>query len=220
MRVADLPVPRRQDPRRRARRRVVAFLLLPASVAACTTSEPGVPTTSAEAGGETTGPTSSTKPTVALPARPRDLKLDAVDPCKLLTDPQLDQLKIKRVHPWTYDQETYRGAKGCVSDVSEESRRYEYSALLVTTEGVEAWLTGKRNVESEAVEVDDYGAARYRLTGDGPNSAPCTTALDVAQGQQLQVTTSTTGKDFSQDEVCRMSEKAANLVLTTLKTLA
>ncbi|RLK60382.1 uncharacterized protein DUF3558 [Actinokineospora cianjurensis] len=170
-------------------------------------------------GETTTGSTGSTEPSAKLPTRPRDLKLDVVEPCKLLTTPQLDQLKVERVHPWTYDQETYRGAKGCVFDVSEASRRYEYSVLLVTTEGVEAWLTGKRNVELKAIEVDGYGAARYRLSGDGPNSAPCTTTIDVAQGQQLQVTTSTMGKDFTQDEVCRMSEKAAGLALTTLKTL-
>ncbi|SES27574.1 Protein of unknown function [Actinokineospora terrae] len=163
-------------------------------------------------------PTSTTKPTAELPKRPRDLKLDAVDPCKLLATAQQDELKVNRVRPYSSTSETYKGAKGCAFEVTASSF-YDYDALLVTTEGVEAWLTEKRNVEVHPGSVQDYGAATYRLRGEGPNSAPCTTAIDVAQGQQLQVTTSTMGKDFTQDEVCRMSEKAAGLALTTLKTL-
>ncbi|GAA3022095.1 Protein of unknown function (DUF3558) [Actinokineospora globicatena] len=190
-----------------------AVLLL----SSCTTAEQGLPAPTN--GGQEPQTTTEAELTAELPKRPRDLKLDSVDPCKLLVPAQQAELKVGRVRPYSSTSETYRGAKGCAFEV-KGGQFYDYDALLVTTEGADAWLKEKRNVEMTPGAVADYGAITYRLKGEGPNSAPCTTTIDVADGQQLQVTTSTMGKDFTQDQVCEMSEKAASLVLTTLKTLA
>ena len=68
------------------------------------------------------------------------------------------------------------------------------------------------------VSVGGYGAARYFVPGDGPNSVDCTTSIDVAQDQQLMVSMDPISLDaFSQDQICQMSEQAAGLVLATLQ---
>ncbi|GLW92300.1 hypothetical protein Aglo03_31160 [Actinokineospora globicatena] len=146
--------------------------------------------------------------------------MDAVDPCALLTADQRGQLKVDSFRPQTNSTEIYRGAKECAFEVSAKAPYYRYYATLVTTEGIDAWLSGKRNVDAELVSVERYPAVQYDLAGQGANAAPCTTSVDVADGQQLQVRAATSGKDFSQDQVCEMSEQAAGLALTTLKTLA
>ncbi|WP_344801049.1 DUF3558 domain-containing protein [Actinokineospora diospyrosa] len=191
-------------------------------VAGCTATETGTPTTTVD-GGETTAPNSSESPTktsVSVPPRPKTLKLDSIDPCALLTADQRAGLKIDSFRPQTNSTEQYRGAKECAFEISAKAPYYRYYATLVTTEGVEVWLSGDRNVDAKLISIGDFAAVRYDLAGQGANAAPCTVAVDVAQDQQLLIRTSTSGKDFTQDEVCRMSEKAADLALTTLKTLA
>ncbi|MGQ0840346.1 DUF3558 family protein [Actinokineospora sp.] len=115
----------------------------------------------------------------------------------------------------------YRGAKECVLNVSAQEPFYDYSATLVTTEGIELWLSGKRNVDAELASVGGFAAARYYLKGGGgPTSFECITAVDVAKGQQLQVRVALTSRGaFTQDQICQMSEQAAGLALTTLQTL-
>src|SRR6059036_2036252 len=45
----------------------------------------------------TTPSTTSPSATVAIPARPKEVRLDGVDPCKLLTEAQQHELKIDEV---------------------------------------------------------------------------------------------------------------------------
>lgn len=202
--------------RKRALALVVTF-----AVAGCTATQAGTPTpTPGE--GETTAPTSGESPTktsTSIPPRPKSLKLDSIDPCALLTADQRGGLKVDTFRPQTNNTEQYRGAKECAFEISAQAPYYRYYATVVTTEGVEVWLAGDRNVDADLISVGDFAAVRYDLAGQGASAAPCTVAIDVAQGQQLQIRTTTSGKDFTQDEVCRMSEKAAGLALTTLKTL-
>ncbi|CRK60469.1 hypothetical protein [Alloactinosynnema sp. L-07] len=189
---------------------------------ACTTNEPGTATTPA---GTTTsdsgGQTASTKPTTKLPPRPREIKLDSVDPCALLTKPQSDQLKIDRFRARVSGSETYKGAKECVFNVLRQEPFYDYGILLVTTEGVDVWFANKRNADVTEATVEGFGAASFHFPGaSGTRSFECTTAVDVADGQQLQVDMKLTSRGaFTQDQICQMSEEAAAMAVTTLKTL-
>jgi len=162
--------------------------------------------------------TTSPQPTVEIPPRPADLRLDTLDPCVLVVSEQLKQLKVDRTRPTTSKSEAFAGAKQCVLNVSAQEPFYDYKLTAVTTEGIGAWLTGKRNVEAKLVSVGGYGAAQFFTPGTGPNPPGCTTSIDVASGQQLMVDMNPISrKAFSLEQMCQMSQEAAGLALATLR---
>jgi hypothetical protein len=202
---------------------VIALVL-----AGCTDSTGGVATpggretnTSEEpATTEPSGPLGGGEPTVEIPPRPADLPLDGVKPCQLFTKAQLTQLKITDP-PSSKTSEGYFVAPGCDFEIATLETFRSYEILTVTQEGIEPWLTGKRNVEAKLSEVAGYPAATYWLLGaEGTNAQDCATAVDVADGQQLMVTADNDGdRSFTLDQLCQLAETAAGLALQTLQTL-
>ncbi|WP_436492819.1 DUF3558 domain-containing protein [Actinokineospora sp. HUAS TT18] len=195
-----------------------AVVLLAA--AACTTNEPGTATSTDVPTSGSDSPTTSSS-AGSLPPRPKEIKLDAIDPCAVLTKPQSDSLKVDKAKAGTSTSETYPGAKECVFSVFRQAPYYDYAVLLVTSEGVDSWFTTKRNVDVKEATVEGFGAARFHIRGgSGTKGFECTTAVDVAQGQQLQVGVYLNSRGaFTQDQICQMSEEAAAMAVTTLKTL-
>ncbi|WP_222718872.1 DUF3558 domain-containing protein [Actinokineospora xionganensis] len=196
-------------------------------ITGCTTSETGSPTTSATAvDGPSTSKPTSTKPasqTVEIPARPKELKLNAIDPCALFTDGQRGQLKINRSRLTTNNSDVWRGSKECVLNVQAQQPYYDYAALLITSEGIGPWLTGKRNVDADLISVAGFAAAKtvFKGSSNERNSHECAVSVDVAEGQQLMVSMNLTSRNaFTQDQICQMTEKAAEMAVTTLQTLA
>jgi hypothetical protein len=188
---------------------LVAGLLL----TGCTEKDPGQAVGPAQDTAQSGAPTS-----VTIPPRPRDLALDGVDPCKLFTTPQLQQIKVNRQRNKVQEEETYKGSQYCAMDGGEGDVFWHYTVWLVTTEGIEPWLNGKRNVDAKLVSVDGFPAASYKLRGT--SHFDCTTSVGVANGQQLAVDFEPLKRDsFSQDQMCKESEKAAALAMQTLKTL-
>lgn len=202
-------------------------LLLSASIAvltlgavACTTSENGTPTAreTTLSGPPSVSATTQPPPTVDIPARPADLRIDSIDPCTLMATDQLKQLKVNRTRSTVNKSEVFSDSKECVLDVTEQSSIYHYRLTAVTTEGIGPWLTGKRNVEAKLVTVAGYGAAQFFIPGEGPNPDNCTTSIDVAPGQQLMVSMDPISlRVFSQEQLCQMSQEAAGLALATLR---
>jgi len=188
---------------------------------ACTTNEPGtatsreVPTTGSDS------PSTSASAKVSLPPRPKEIKIDSVDPCALLTKPQSSELKVDKAKAGTSKSDAYPGAKECVFSVFRQEPYYDYAILLVTSEGVDSWFTKKRNAEVKEAAVEGFGAAVFHFPGTSDKNAfECTTAVDVADGQQLQVDMHLTSRGaFTQDQICQMSEEAAAMAVTTLQTL-
>jgi hypothetical protein len=197
-------------------------------VAGCTDSTGGVATpggrdTATSGEPETTepsGPLGGGEPTVEIPPRPADLPLDGVKPCQLFTKAQLTQLKITDP-PSEKTSEGYFVAPGCDLEIATLETFRSYEILTVTQEGIEPWLTGKRNVEAKLSEVAGYPAATYWLLGaEGKNAQDCATAVDVADGQQLMVTADNDGdRTFTLDQLCQLAETAAGLAMQTLQTL-
>jgi Protein of unknown function (DUF3558) len=208
----------------------LAGFIAAATLAGCTTSQAGQaePTTeiepsSAPPSRQPTGTaTSSARPTVAIPPRPRELRLDGIDPCTLFTRPQLSELKVNRSpRSITAEGASYKGMRQCVLNVQNEPPFYRFNIIAVTNEGIEAWLTGKRNVEAKLSSVAGYAAATYWLRGaNGRNTDGCTTSVDVASGQQLYVDTNNDGgHSFTLEQLCQRAEGAAALAVQTLQTL-
>lgn len=201
------------------RSRRLAMVLVVLFAAACTKSEAGQP--SAAGGGGPTSesgrpPTSGSASTVAIPPRPRDLTLDGIDPCTLFTDAQIAQLKLERKRPRTTD----KGMKDCALDALKSPFDH-YSALATTNEGIEPWLTGKRNVEAKLSSVAGFAAATYWFRGAHDHNTPdCTTSVDVAKGQSLTVSADNDGQQtYTLEQLCQRAEQAAGLAVQTLQTL-
>jgi Protein of unknown function (DUF3558) len=198
------------------RSRRLAIVLVALFAAACTRSEAGQP--SAAGGGPTSEagrpPTSGSA--VAIPARPRELKLDGIDPCTLFTDAQLAQLSLERKRPRITD----KGMKDCAMDALKAPFDH-YSAVATTNEGIGAWLTGKRNVDAKLSSVAGFAAATYWFRGAHDHNTPdCTISVDVAEGQSLTVSADNDGKQtYTLEQLCQRAEQAAGLAIQTLQTL-
>lgn len=196
-----------------------------ALVGGCTDSTGGVakPDGSDGSAGEQTGSPESPgggQPTVEIPPRPADLPLDGVKPCTLFSQAQLKQLEIT-------DPPTESTAKGhfaglsCDLDIATVETFRSYEIVAVTDEGIEPWLTGKRNVEARLAEVAGFPAATYWFRGaEGNKTIDCATSVGVAEDQQLMVTADNDSEhSFTLDQLCQMAEDAAGMAMQTLQTL-
>lgn len=205
-----------------AKRLVLAVTAVAAVSAGCTTSASGQATPvpgdgSSSASSTSSEPSGSLSPTVEVPPRPRDISLDGLDPCTLYTEAQRTQLKVSDVDSGESGSENFKGMKECSLEVEDQDVFYDYTALAVTTEGVEAWLTGNRNVEAELTSVQGYPAAQFRFRGsDGEG---CDLAVGVAEEQNLWIQIVPYSDGFEQDQLCQMAREATEMAMTTLQTL-
>jgi hypothetical protein len=203
---------------------VGALAVLMAVAAGCTGTEPEA-TPGAPAGGS---PESSSAPitvgstrTVNIPPRPKELRLDGIQPCSLFTRAQLTQLKVSR-EPRSRTTTSVIDAfvaPECVLSVDADGKFYDYSLRAITKEGIEPWLAGKRLVVAELVSIGGYPAATFHHSGSGSAQFNCYTAVDVAEGQQLILTMQPISRGFGEEQMCQLAEEAAGLALQTLQTL-
>ncbi|SEP76712.1 Protein of unknown function [Lentzea xinjiangensis] len=179
---------------------------------ACTSNGIGG-TPSPTSGGST--PSSSANPDAEVPARPADLKLNGVDPCKLLTAPQMTAIAVAEAVPDQVEVSDLGKQPGCFY---ENGLKYTYTVVGLTNRDIRSWLNGGGNTTSKLIDVAGFGAAEIVLTGtEGVN---CSVAVDVSEGQALYVNYSpTTQKGESQDQLCGNAKKASALAVETLKTL-
>ncbi|WP_410656178.1 DUF3558 domain-containing protein [Amycolatopsis sp. lyj-112] len=151
----------------------------------------------------------------ALPDRPAELTLRGVDPCTLITAPQLDQLKINS-QPRKAAEEI--DGPTCVLDSDAAEPFHAYHVRAVSAD-VEEWFTGKRRKNSMTTEPKAVGGfpaiTSYRGSG---TPADCETLIGVGKGQTLvaQAFTVTPGA-FTMPQLCEMSARAAEMALQTLK---
>ncbi|MFC4858894.1 DUF3558 domain-containing protein [Actinophytocola glycyrrhizae] len=205
------------------KRLMVAVAAVVAFAAGCTTSASGqstpVPgeTPSSDPGTSTSEPSGSATPTVEVPPRPRDISLEGLDPCTLYTAAQRAQLGVDDVDSGETESEVFKGMKECTLAVENQEPFYDYSALAVTTEGVEAWLTGNRNVDAELISVQGFPAAQFKFRG--VEDEGCDIAVGVAEGQSLWIDVVPLERVFEQDELCQMVKEATEMAMTTLQTL-
>jgi hypothetical protein len=163
---------------RRSAPAVLTGLTMLAFITACSNSETGTPTPGTAAA---TTESTSTKPSSA---RPREIKLDGKDPCQLLTSAQLAELKFD--HPGKPEDAPAYKAKGCVWAISGPDAR----VLPVTSEGIEAWSSGKRTGQPEKITpIAGFPAITVTRPSD---QRRCDLMVDTAEGQYLMVTYSLT----------------------------
>jgi hypothetical protein len=153
--------------------------------------------------------------TVSLPPRPRDVPINGVDPCSLLTPEQRAELRLDRPpQPRREPSLLYPGEVSWCSTRGNEPA-ISISISTVTTAGIEFWTSGQAAAELRPAEIAEFPAlvARSQVLDDG-----CKVLLDVAPGQLLDVQARSAGADppIPEDQLCRDAERAADLVMDTL----
>jgi hypothetical protein len=181
--------------------RPLVLLLATLLVAGCTSTVAGTP--SAPSG-------------VLIPPRPREIRLDGVDPCSLLTPEQRADLGIaSEPHLSTAHAGLFRG------DVLTCTMRGPYPDLVllgisaVTTVGIERWQEGDLAAKLRRTNVAGFPAL---IAMPAQFTDYCSVEVDVAGGQLLDVQFGSGGPrvPIPQDELCRRGERAATAAVTTL----
>ncbi|WP_345609768.1 DUF3558 domain-containing protein [Pseudonocardia adelaidensis] len=158
-----------------------------------------------------------TPPAVELPPRPREVRLDGVDPCSLLTDEQREKLGLDGRPVFSQAPVgLYRGAEvpSCTTG-GFEPRAVTVGVSLVTSVGIERFTSGELAAELRPIEVRGFPAlvaVPTRFTDY------CTVVVDVAAGQLLDVQFATGGRQppIPQPQLCRDAETVAGEVMATL----
>lgn len=198
---------------------VLLGLLVAVAATACTKSEAGqaAPQQTTSTGSSSSG---TQNPTVTVPPRPRELKLNGLEPCSLITQAQRTELKIDRTRSRSNGTQQYKGMPECVLSIEKQQPFYQYVVTAATNEGIGPWLSGKRNVEAKLVSVSGFAAVTFWSRGaHDTNADGCTLAIDVANGQQLMVDTNNDGgHSFTLDQMCQRAQHAAELAMQTLQT--
>lgn len=181
-------------------------------VAGCATSEPGIATANQ------VGLTAASREAAvgSLPPRTKQVPIDGVDPCTLLTESELDELRVNSKP--RLDSEPRDGAT-CAFDVDLTEPYYSYAVELITTADVEAWVSGDRTKSSmtrEPGNVDGFPAVRHYRAAEHPSD--CETLVGVAKGQTVRVQMyPLTQNVFDQQQLCDMSEQVATRVVRNLQ---
>jgi len=199
---------------------LLAGLLTLAALAGCTTSQAGQAISGDPPPSRPSTTSGSPSARVSVPPRPAELRLDGVDPCALFTNAQLAQLQVDRKRPSKDETPPYEGMALCAID-STKPPFDNYFVTAVTNEGVEAWFTGKRNVQSTLSSVAGFGAATFWISGaQGRNADACVVSVDVAAGQQLMVDFDNDSKQtYTLEQLCQKAEQAAGMAVQNLRAL-
>ena len=168
---------------------------------ACTTVVPGTPA----------APTG-----VLLPPRPREVRLDGVDPCSLLTAEQRAELGLtSEPRASTKYVELFRGQVATCTMRGQDPAPVLLGLSTVTTVGIERWREDdlvERTEPTTAAGFPALTAVPLQLTDY------CSVEVDVAVGQLLDVQFGSGGTNasISQRELCRLAQKSADAAMATL----
>ena len=191
---------------RRCVRRILLLIAALAMVSACsTTAVPGSPSPAATAGSAGAD----------LPSRPREIRLDDIDPCSLLTAAQRTELGF------TDDSVAYTGTapgfKGPACALQGFEPRAVTLGILLSVENDISVLTapGASRGQLTPITVEGFPAVLARPT----ITSFCAVDVDVADGQFLDVQFSDGGRrpPVTQDELCRDVVGIARQVVQTLQ---
>lgn len=187
--------------------RVLTATLCALAMASCT------PAPEKKADGRVDEPLPATPTTEAsLPPRPRELRLDDVDPCAVLSPEQRIALNLDNP-PSAYVETSFGNAKACTmrSNISGNVVRL----ALVTVEGVDVWLS--ENAQVHAVRTTVAGFTGLTVRTPGMDNV-CNVEVDVAEGQFLDVMFRDGGNETAakQDTLCQGAQRAAEAAVAGL----
>ncbi|SFE28012.1 Protein of unknown function [Actinopolyspora alba] len=149
----------------------------------------------------------------SLPPRPTELSLRGLNPCGLLTARQRTALGFDR-DPLPGVEEGFDNASTC----SYRNSRAKVGArfALVTGEDMNVWTSDTAQVRATPVVLDDFPALVIRTPG---LRLACNVAVDVADGQHLDVLYRDDGADrpATLDQLCAGARRVATAAVRTLR---
>ncbi|MBB5892887.1 DUF3558 domain-containing protein [Kutzneria kofuensis] len=188
----------------------MAIALVGVAAAGCTTQDPGTASP-----GTTTTPTGSS---VSIPARPKDLSVN-VDPCALLTQDQMAQMKVSSGTPGPGWGET-GATTSCTYQVTDPVK-YTMTVRLDPKRGIDYWLAYTGNWTARQVTVSSFPAIQIVAKGEDWNAPAghlCDTIVSIADGKELFAGVLPHSGDLSNTQMCDLSKQLASLTLATLQT--
>ena len=158
------------------------------------------------------GPPAPT-PTSAPPVRPREVRLDGVDPCSLLTPGQRAELGFtSEPHPSLPDVPLFRGP---VPTCTIDGPTAILGVGLVTSVGIERWHEADLAAQTRSISVRGFPALVALPTR---STAFCGIEVDVGPGQlvDVQLVDSRHSPPLPQGQLCARAEDVAGEVIRTL----
>lgn len=193
----------------------VVTVLAAVVLTSCTSN--GQTGTATPESGSSGAPKTSATTSSASSDRPKEIKLDGLDPCKALTAENQAELGTAQVKTESAELIPGVASKACsYVTAAGKSPRFTYTVDLVTGKGYDYW-TGSGNQDVSSVKV--AGFAARQVTFKGTTNFECSVAVDVADGQHLFVQFRPLGRDTPQEQLCQNANKGAQLALATLQTL-
>ncbi|MCT2587827.1 DUF3558 domain-containing protein [Actinophytocola gossypii] len=176
----------------------VVVLLFAAIAAGCTSTSAGAPKPAVTAA-ESTGDE---------PTRPREIRLDDVDPCTLLPEAEYEDYYLDEPGK---PEESDRGEDQCVwyGDAGY------MGVSLVTYDGVDA-RKGRYGQMEPTDPVEGFPAYTITLPGDEDNA--CFVLVDTADGQYLDVQVGLYDTSRDVPAPCEYAHQFASSVMSTLLT--
>lgn len=156
-------------------------------------------------------PTTTTTTSLTLPPRPREIRLDKVNPCTILTKDQRASLSLDTTpSPYT---DTELKAKAC-------TMRGTYSGqvarlALVTNEGAELWISDEAQNTAKVISIVGFPALEVRTPNE---DTLCNVEVDVAEDEFLDVLFRDGGSaaPIPQDDLCLGAQRVAEAAMTSL----
>jgi hypothetical protein len=168
-------------------------------------------------GGCTGGGGGSAEPTgLSLPPRPRDLRIDGVEPCSLLTEQQRAELGLDGTPRSSRAPSVLFGGDEATCFVRGfQPRAVTVGVGVVTTAGIEVFTEGDVSASLTRLDVQGFPAIQALPTRF---TKFCSVLVDVAPGQLLDIQYSDGGRTppIPQEQLCRDAEQVANASMRSL----
>lgn len=187
---------------------VTVLLLLVVGVVGCA---PAVPAP--------TAPPSSTsataQPRVTLPPRPREIRVDDLDPCLLLTPEQQELLELDGIATPDGGSDPILGRTRSCSFRGSDPREIAVGVTPATAAGIEVFTEQNLAVELTPITLSGFPALVVRAT---LRDDFCSVDVDIADGQLLDIQFAEgTGREpIPQDQLCRDAQAVADQVMITV----
>jgi Protein of unknown function (DUF3558) len=182
----------------REMRRLVLIAAVLAGVAGCAVPVAGTP---------------AVDPAVPVSSRPREIRLEKVDPCSVLTDAQRKGFGV--------DSKPLSSPGGLNNDdaicdwIGFEPRAVGAHIKILTRGGIELYDVTSGRVSAKPIKVAGFPALLMTLTG---HPEDCAVGIDVAEGQALDLVFSDAGRKppVPQADLCRDAQAMAETVIQNL----
>ncbi|WP_168200849.1 DUF3558 domain-containing protein [Allokutzneria sp. NRRL B-24872] len=188
--------------------RLVLLVALVTSVAGCTVTQVG-----------TASPQSaipeSPPPASDGPERPREIKIDDLRPCELITAEQRQEFKIDV----PFSEESESAFQSQICEMISHSERVSIAFNVILKHDVARFGIGNPATIPRAVQVAGFPAFEVRLKESDPGDQGCSVNVGVSKGQVIRARFLEQGRKsrpLSYDEVCRRATRGAELAVGNL----